>query len=108
MSTNGTLSSPASATDAPNARIDDGDDLDHGRRAADGLGLIPSSVVKVSPAQRKLLNYAIRHHIDGKVSDDPTIGTCWDADRLDLGRGCIVPDERYMSTQRGKELASER
>jgi len=55
----------------------------------------------------RLLDYAIRHHVDGDVSDDPTIGTCWDADRLDLGRVGIVPDERYMSTARGKELSRE-
>ena len=53
----------------------------------------------------RLLDYAIRHHVDGDVSDDPTIGTCWDADRLDLGRVGIVPDEQYMSTAEGKRLA---
>ena len=88
-------------------RLDDEGDPDHGKRAADGLRLIPTSVVKIKPSQMRLLDYAIRHHVDGDVSDDPTIGTCWDADRLDLGRVGIVTDERYMSTAQGKELARE-
>jgi uncharacterized protein len=86
-------------------RLDDGGDPNHGKRAADNLGRIPVKLLKITPAQMKLLDYAIRHHVDGKVSDDPTIGACWDADRLDLGRVGIDPDEKYMSTQRGKELA---
>jgi len=86
-------------------RIDDVGDPNHGKRAADNLGRIPANLLKISPAQMKLLDYAIRHHVDGEVSDDPTIGTCWDADRLDLGRVGIDPDEKYMSTRRGKELA---
>jgi uncharacterized protein len=86
-------------------RLDDEGDPDHGKRAADGLRQIPAPLLNATPAQMKLLDYAIRHHVDGDVSDDPTIGTCWDADRLDLGRVGIIPDERYMSTVRGKEHA---
>jgi hypothetical protein len=40
-----------------------------------------------------------------RILSDPTIGTCRDADRLDLWRVHLQPDERYMSTERGKELA---
>jgi len=89
-------------------REDDGGDPYHGIRAADSLPFIKASIPslsKLNDEQMRLLDYAIRHHVDGEVSDDPTIGTCWDADRLDLGRVGIVSDEKYMSTQRGKELA---
>ena len=34
-----------------------------------------------------------------------TIGTCWDADRLDLGRVGVIPSVDFMSTQDGKEAA---
>jgi uncharacterized protein len=41
------------------------------------------------------------------LSDDPTIGTCWDADRLDLAREGvgIQPRARYMSTEFAREIA---
>ena len=89
-------------------RHDDGEDPLHGVRAADRLPEFRAKVpflANLAPAQMRLLEYAIRHHVDGLVSDDPTIGTCWDADRLDLGRVGIVPDEQYMSTAEGKRLA---
>ena len=35
------------------------------------------------------------------------VGTCWDADRLDIGRVGIVPHERYMSTAAGRRRASD-
>ena len=40
------------------------------------------------------------------TTDDPTIGTCWDADRLDIGRVGIIPHERFMSTAAGKRRVS--
>ena len=39
------------------------------------------------------------------MSEHPTIGTCWDADRLDLGRVGIVPQPKFMSTAFAKEVA---
>ena len=74
----------------------------HGPRAADILSELPESLIKITPEQMKLLEYAIRHHTDGVTSTDPTIGTCWDADRLDLGRVDITPKASRMSTQMGK------
>ena len=41
---------------------------------------------------------ALRLHSDGQVSADPTIGTCWDADRLHLPRVSIDPDPTLLST----------
>ena len=34
-----------------------------------------------------------------------TIGTCWDADRLDLGRVGVIPSVDFMSTHAGKKAA---
>jgi uncharacterized protein len=52
---------------------------------------------------------ALRLHSDGQVSADPTIGTCWDADRLHLPRVSIVPDPAFLSTPgaRAPERLSE-
>ena len=41
---------------------------------------------------------ALRLHSDGQVSADPTIGSCWDADRLHLPRVSIEPDPTLFST----------
>ncbi|MBT5083254.1 MAG: hypothetical protein HOM62_22025 [Rhodospirillaceae bacterium] len=37
------------------------------------------------------------------IDADITVQTCWDADRLDLGRAGIVPDPRYLCTDAAKE-----
>jgi uncharacterized protein len=86
-------------------RLDDGADLDHGPRAADSLVALPSELVVLDTDQMGLLEYAIRHHTDGRTSDDLTIGACWDSDRLDLGRVGMIPDAVYMSTEPGREIA---
>ena len=44
------------------------------------------------------LDEALRLHSHGHVSADPTIGTCWDADRLHLPRVWIEPDPARFST----------
>lgn len=53
------------------------------------------------------MNRAISQHTTGQTTDDPLIGVCWDADRIDLLRVNIVPDPRFMSTARGKQWAEE-
>ena len=88
-------------------RLNDGRDRMHGPRAADKLRELPVYLITITPEQMKLLEYAIRHHTDGVTSDDPTIGTCWDADRLDLGRVNIVPKASRMSTSAGKKRCKE-
>jgi uncharacterized protein len=41
----------------------------------------------------------------GRTEADNTIQTCWDADRLDLGRVGIVPDPSRLCTAAAKEPA---
>jgi uncharacterized protein len=55
--------------------------------------------------QLDLLCDAIDRHDLGEVSDDPTIGVCWDADRLDLPRVGVEPNPALMSTKAGRYLA---
>ena len=74
-------------------------DPGHGHRAAafaDELrseGLLPLDGPRFSAVEE-----ALRLHSDGQVSRDPTIGACWDADRLHLPRVSIEPDPRLLST----------
>lgn len=52
--------------------------------------------------------FAIRYHADGQTTDDPLIGSLWDADRLDIGRAGLIVDIDLLSTEKGKEIARTR
>jgi len=86
-------------------RVNDEEDIDHGPRAAKFIHRILGSKIHLDAKRGKLLEYAVHHHTSGMTSKDPTIGTCWDADRLDLGRVGIIPSASRMSTAAGKEIA---
>ena len=38
-------------------------------------------------------------------SIDPTLATCWDADRLDIGRVGLDVDSQYLFTDFAKEFS---
>jgi uncharacterized protein len=87
-------------------RKDDFYDLQHGKRSAKKLYILSESLLKdLSDDEFELLYKAICHHNSGKITKNPTIGACFDADRLDLGRCGITLDPDLMSTQKGKEFA---
>jgi uncharacterized protein len=79
-------------------RYTDGPDRDHGRRAAPAALDLQGTLFEATDEQMTLLVEAIAKHADGLVSQDPTIGCCWDADRLDLPRCGIRPDPEMLST----------
>ena len=79
-------------------RRNDGRDPEHGARAAEFLASLVGPVLSIDPNRLCLLEQALRYHADGHTSDDPTIGTCWDADRLDLGRVGIRPQAKLLCT----------
>jgi len=85
-------------------REDDGDDPDHGRRAAMAVDALHGDLFHLSTDALEKLRYACAYHADGYVSSDATIGTCWDADRLDLGRVDIVPAPEFMSTAAARRI----
>lgn len=96
-------------------RLNDGTDPEHGTRAA----LVLKSELEhgLDPGRLERLVYALRHHSGGTASpqhEDPTIGACWDSDRLTLDRVGIEPEPRYISTpavrsdlERFRDLAIE-
>jgi uncharacterized protein len=86
-------------------RVNDDVDEGHGRRGAELAAKLRGQLFDLDAKSFDLLSYAFAWHTDRTHSDDPTIGTCWDADRLDLGRVGIIPHEDYMSTRPGKEMA---
>jgi uncharacterized protein len=78
-----------------NEAIDPG----HGARAAAfAAELRAEGALSLDDPRFTSLAEALRQHSDGRVSDDPTIGTCWDADRLHLPRVWIDPDPALFST----------
>lgn len=86
-------------------RQNENDDPEHGHRsAAYAEELFKQGKLEISKEQLAVLMEACKYHNDGQITDDPTIGVCWDADRLDLTRVGIIPNPELLSTQAGKEL----
>jgi uncharacterized protein len=76
----------------------------HGHRAADAAPhILEKCGIRLGTDRLNILLEAIRYHNDGLVSDEPTIGTCWDADRLDLPRVGTIPDPKSLSTQEARD-----
>jgi uncharacterized protein len=89
-------------------RQDDSFELHHGELAAQYALVLRGKLFDLDDDSFELLQHACKWHTHGKVSTDPTIGACWDADRLDLTRVGIEPSHRFMSTELGKRLCSSR
>lgn len=80
-------------------------DPDHGLRGAElARRMKDTHLTHLNDAQFELLRFACTHHTDGEITLDPTIGCCWDADRLDLGRVGIEPEAEYLSTDAAKAM----
>ena len=74
-------------------------DPEHGARAAAFAGeLRAEGALPLCDRRFTVLVEALRLHSSGGVSDDPTVGTCWDADRLHLPRVSIEPNPAFFST----------
>jgi uncharacterized protein len=86
-------------------RLNDGWDKLHGQRAAAFVEGLPDSLLPLAGEKRDLLVYAIAHHSDGQIDGNITVQTCWDADRLDLGRIDIRPNPKYLCTEAAKDPA---
>ena len=73
-------------------RENDNHDPEHGYRAALIAEKIAGELIEVNEVELELLMEACQGHSDGHLIADVTVMTCWDADRLDLGRVGIRPD----------------
>jgi len=83
-------------------RVNDGHDSLHGSRAADLACRLQGKLLHLSASDLDLLIIACRGHTHESWHQDPTIGTCWDADRLDLTRIDIIPEPSRLCTDAGK------
>ena len=85
-------------------RVNDGHDADHGSRAAELVVSMRPDLFFLSDEDVERLRFACEHHTHQTHHDDPTVGACWDADRLELGRVGIDPDPSYFNTVPAIEL----
>ena len=90
-------------------RMDDDVDPDHGSRAAEYAISLRGKLFDLDDAAFERLVIACDRHSHSMHHTDPTIGTCWDADRLDLDRldpdGANLVDPNFMSTEAGRNRA---
>jgi len=79
-------------------RVNEGWDRGHGRRGAELAARLRGEWLDLSPARFDQLFQACALHTDGLIDGDPTLQTCWDADRLDLPRASIFPTPDRLCT----------
>lgn len=90
-------------------REDDGHDRYHGERAeAFVRELHADGHLSLSAERLELLAEACRGHHHPLVSTHPTIGCCWDADRLELARLRYPPDASLLSTAAALDAGIQR
>jgi len=86
-------------------RMNDGWDREHGYRGAELAVEFRGTHLHLSDRDFDLLYRACRDHTDGTTAADITVQTCWDADRLDLGRVRIDLDRKYLCTEAARDPA---
>jgi uncharacterized protein len=80
-------------------RLNDNHDPLHGPRGAALARELRGDAFDLEEAEMALLGFACEEHTNGGVAPDPTVGVCWDADRLNLWRVEIRPDPWWLSTE---------
>jgi uncharacterized protein len=81
-------------------RHNDGRDPDHGERASRLIQrLCREGTLALADGQLELAVAALAEHDRGKTTDHPTVGACWDADRLTLWRIGKTPRVKFFSTE---------
>jgi len=85
-------------------RINEYADPEHGLRAAEfARRLVSRGKLLLVQEELELLVRACEGHSTGQTIEDITVGTCWDADRLDLGRVGVRTNPMYLCTTPAKD-----
>lgn len=85
-------------------RINETTDPGHGPRAADFAAKLRGREFDLPDEEFKLLHRACAGHTHERTHPDITIQTCWDSDRLDLGRVGVAPPS-LSALYRGGQIA---
>jgi uncharacterized protein len=84
-------------------RINEHSDPDQGPRAAEFAAMLRGRVFELPDREFRLLHRACAGHTHEWTHPDVTIRTCWDADRLDLGRVGITPHPSRLCTEQAMQ-----
>ena len=84
-------------------RENEDEDLEHGFKSGDFAKTLQGKWFHLADDELTDLVYACHWHSHGKTIASPTIMTCWDSDRLDLGRVGIRPSPKYLCTDAAKQ-----
>ncbi len=80
-------------------RLNDNRDPMHGPRGAMLARDLRGKAFELDEERMDLLAFACEEHTNAGLAEDPRVGVCWDADRLNLWRVGIKPDPRLLSTE---------
>ena len=83
-------------------RINEVTDPEHGPRAAEFAVELRGDLFELDDHEFRLLYRACEGHTHERDHPDATIQTCWDSDRLDLGRVGIMPHPSRLCTEFAK------
>ncbi len=84
-------------------RTNESRDAGHGRRGAEFGKTLNGKAFHLSDEDFTLFETACAYHTEGLTVGDVSVQTCWDSDRLDLGRAGIIPDPRCLCTTAAKQ-----
>lgn len=84
-------------------RVDEYGDPEHGPRAAEFARTLRGRLFDLPDHDFNLLVRACHGHTHERTHPDVTIRTCWDADRLDLGRVGITPHPSRLCTEAARK-----
>ena len=87
-------------------RENESTDPEHGPRAAEFARTLRGRAFELSDDEFSLLAAACRQHTHARTHADPTIATCFDADRLDLLRVGIMPHASRLCTDAGRRAST--
>lgn len=89
-------------------RANDGFDMEHDPRGAEfAKTCFEEHRLDITQEQFEKLYHACKFHTTEPRSGDATIDTCYDADRLDLGRVGITLNPSKMATSFGARIAQK-
>ena len=88
-------------------RVNEVTDPDHGPRAAEFALSLRGHLFDLPDHEFRLLHRACAGHTHERTHPDVTIQTCWDADRLDLGRVGITPAPEPALHRGGQEAGDD-
>lgn len=83
-------------------RLNENSDPEHGKRGANLAASFRGTHFDLPDDMFERLYEACVNHTHSRTHQDIMIKTCWDSDRLDLGRVGIVPNPKYLCTDAAK------